>query len=653
MTGGDFSASSTTEPEPAGPHSNPSNPRRTSLGSRSPSEGGRGIQRDPVRRIKDAYPIHPEVFDRLYTDWSALAKFQRTRGVLRLMAAVIHHQWESGDRSPLILPGSIALEDTRVQSELTRYLDDNWTPIIEKDVDGAESLPLRIDSDQPNLGKFAASRRVARAIFLGSAPSTGAAHRGIDDRRVKLGCVMPAEPPAVFGDALRRLATAATYLYEDNARYWFATQPTVTKLAEDRAEQMRRNPDRVVQEIANRVRADLRQKGDFSRVHPLPHSGQDVPDDMDARLVVIGIEYAHSRGGESPALKQAQAILESRGNAPRIYRNTLVFLAADATRLQELDEAARRFLAWESIIAEQEHLNLAPQQVRQAETQREVAATEMTTRIPETYRWLLVPVQSDTHGAVSWDALNLTGADPLAVRASRRLRAQDGLMTAYGATLLRMELDRVPLWRGDHVSASQLAEDFARYLYLPRLRGPEVLLRSIDDGVSLITWEQETFAFAEGFDEDAGHYRALRFQDRINLPDAGAPGLLVKPAVARRQIDATIHQPPKPGGSGNGGNGPGGGDDPPDPSPPPPPPPPRLLKRFHGTVTLDATRVGRDASQIADEVIAHLAGLVGANVTVTLEIEAEIPDGAPENVVRTVTENSQTLKFTNQAFERE
>ena len=491
---------------------------------------------------------------------------------------------------------------------------------------------------------------MARAIFLGSAPSTGAAHRGIDDRRVKLGCVMPAEPPAVFGDALRRLATAATYLYEDNARYWFATQPTVTKLAEDRAEQMRRNPDRVVQEITQRVRADLRQKGDFSRVHPLPHSGQDVPDDMDARLVVIGIEYPHSRGGESPALKQAQAILESRGNAPRIYRNTLVFLAADATRLQELDEAVRRFLAWESIIADQEHLNLAPQQVRQAETQREVAATEMTTRIPETYRWLLVPVQSDTHGAVSWDPLNLTGADPLAVRASRRLRAQDGLMTAYGATLLRMELDRVPLWRGDHVSVSQLAEDFARYLYLPRLKGPEVLLRSIDDGMSLLTWEQESFAFADSFDEDAGRYRALRVQDRINLPDASAPGLLVNPAVARQQLDAEV-PPPKNGGNGNGGNGPGGGGVPPDP--PPLPPPPRLLKRFHGAVTLNATRVGRDASQIADEVIAHLAGLVGANVTVTLEIEAEIPDGAPEQVVRTVTENSQTLNFTDQGFERE
>ena len=77
------------------------------------------------------------------------------------------------------------------------------------------------------------------------------------------------------------------------------------------------------------------------------------------------------------------------------------------------------------------------------------------------------------------------------------------------------------------------------------------------------------------------------------------------------------------------------------------------LKRFHGTAVLDTTRVGRDASRIADEVIAHLSALVGANVTVTIEIEAEIPDGAPDNVVRTVTENSRTLKFTSQGFETE
>ena len=111
---------------------------------------------DYEKRIKAAYPIHPEIFDRLYTDWSTLVKFQRTRGVLRLMAAVIHSLWEKGDRNPLILPANIPIDDPRVQSELTRYLSDNWVPVIEKDVDGPNSLPLRIDGEVPNLGKFAA-----------------------------------------------------------------------------------------------------------------------------------------------------------------------------------------------------------------------------------------------------------------------------------------------------------------------------------------------------------------------------------------------------------------------------------------------------------------------------------------------------------------
>ncbi|MCA9233262.1 MAG: DUF499 domain-containing protein, partial [Planctomycetales bacterium] len=114
---------------------------------------------DYEKRLKEAYPIHPEVFDRLYTDWSTLVKFQRTRGVLRLMAAVIHSLWEKGDRNPLILPAHIPIDDPRVQSELTRYLSDNWVPVIEKDVDGPNALPLRLDGEVPNLGKYAACRR--------------------------------------------------------------------------------------------------------------------------------------------------------------------------------------------------------------------------------------------------------------------------------------------------------------------------------------------------------------------------------------------------------------------------------------------------------------------------------------------------------------
>jgi len=609
---------------------------------------------DYEKRIRAAYPIHPEIFDRLYTDWSTLVKFQRTRGVLRLMASVIHSLWERGDRNPLILPANVSIDDPRVQFELTRYLPDNWVPIIEKDVDGPNSLPLQIDGQASNLGKFAAARRVARTVYLGSAPTADAAQRGLEDRHIKLGCVLPGESPAVFGDALRRLAGAATYLYQDGPRYWYSTQPTVTKLAEDRAEQLRRDPDKVGQELAVRLRDNVRQSGDFSRVHVLPQSGQDVPDDLDARLVVLGSDQPYSREADSPAQLAAKALLDSRGNTPRLYRNSLVFLAADRTRFQDLDEAVRRYLAWQSVLDEGEQLDLSPQQVRQAETQKDAASGAVSARLPETYQWLLVPVQSTPQAAMEWQAVRLSGQDALAVRASKKLKNEELLITALGATRLRMELDRVPLWRGDHVSVKQIVEDFARYPYLPRLKDSAVVLTAIRDGVGLLNWQQDAFAFAEDYDEQTQRYRGLRAGQMITPPDADAPGVLVKPERAGQQLDAESTKPVTPGETQPNGQEPAvPGGEPGPKSTPPDPPAANQPKRFHGTVSLDAARVGRDASQIAEEVIAHLAGLVGAKVTVTLEVAAEIPDGAPDHVVRTVTENSRTLKFTSQGFEEE
>ena len=610
---------------------------------------------DYERRLRAAYPIHPEVFDRLYTDWSALVKFQRTRGVLRLMAAVIHSLWDRGDRNPLIMPAHIPIDDPHVRNELTRYLSDNWTPIIEADVDGPNALPQRIDGEVANLGKFSATRRVARTVYLGSAPTTSVANRGIEDRRIKLGCAMPGETPAIFGDALRRLSTQATFLYQDGPRYWYSTQPTVTKLAEDRADQFRRDPAPVVAEIEQRLRADLRTAGDFQRIHTVPQSGADIPDDMEARLVVLGTDHPHSSGSNSKAQAAATAILENRGNTPRLFRNTLVFLAVDQTRLQDLDEAIRRWLAWSSILQDKETLNLDPHQVRQAEAQLKSEDGAVVGRLPEAYQWLLAPVQSTPQAAVEWQALRLAGQDPLAVRASKKLRSEELLVPVLAGTRLRLELDRVPLWRGDHAEIRQLADHFARYLYLPRLAGPEVLIRAIQDGLGLLLWTDESFAYADAFDEATSRYRGLRCGREVPLLDPASDGLLVKPEVAIAQQNAEpaaaatgagVAETVSTGSAGSHaaeGTSPGLT----------PTPPEQKARRFHGAVSLDATRVGRDASQIADEVIAHLAGLVGAKVTVTLEIEAEIPSGAPDHVVRTVTENSRTLKFSSQGFERE
>ena len=463
-------------------------------------------------------------------------------------------------------------------------------------------------------------------------------------------------------------------------------------------------------ELEERLKADLRDRGGFDRIHPLPHSGADVPDGLDTRLAVLPPDYLCSREPGNDAETAAAALLESRGSAPRLYRNTLVFLAADRVRYQDLDEALRQYLAWASILKDKEELNLDPHQTRQAETRLQAVDDTVTARLPEAYQWLLAPDQATPRSALAWQSIRLAGAGAgggggagagrraasrrggsgagvgaaaLAERAGRRLLHDELLVTFLGGAILRTHLDGVPLWRGEHVAVRQLVEDFAHYPYLPRLAGPEGLARAVSDGLALLIWEGETFALAEGHDEAAGRYRGLQPGGRTVGVPPESTALLVKPDAARRQWDAEapVTAPPAspelgagldrpPGsdaGEGVGTVAKGAGADPGSvtgegeragaggadlsPAPTTPAPPAKKARRFHDAVTLDAIRVGRDAGRIAEEVVAHLSGLVGAEVTVTLEIEAEVPGGAPDNVVRTVTENSRTLKFGSHGFE--
>ncbi len=305
----------------------------------------------------------------------------------------------------------------------------------------------------------------------------------------------------------------------------------------------------------------------------------------------------------------------------------------------------RKYLAWSSILLEKESLNLDEHQRRQAETQKQAADGAVNARLPETYQWLLAPEQKKPQSAVEWQAVRLSGSDALAVRASKKLRSDESLVMSLGSTILRKHLDDVPLWRGDHVALKQLVDDFARYLYLPRLAGPEVLVQAIRDGVALLTWRSDTFAYAESYDEAAGRYRGLRGGQMVNVSSESA-ALLVKPDVARLQMDLEV---PAAASAHVSSETPTSAPSEPETAPATVARP----RRFHGSVTLNAARVGRDAGRIAEEVIAHLAGLVGVEVSVTLEIQAEVPSGAPENVVRTVTENCRTLKFADHGFEKE
>jgi hypothetical protein len=280
--------------------------------------------------------------------------------------------------------------------------------------------------------------------------------------------------------------------------------------------------------------------------------------------------------------------------------------------------------------------------------------TTVRARLPETFCWLLVPVQQDPHGSLEWQEIRLQGNNGLVERASRRLLRDELLIVQLAGTRLRMELDRVPLWRGDHVEVRQLIEDFARYVYLPRLRDHLVLVKAVEDGVALPTWEQDTFAYADSYDEATSRYGGLRAGQQIQLSPDNPRGLVVKPEAARRQMDVEARDRSiRETGSPDVIVIPGPVKTPTPIETPPQPSEAVLPRRFHGNVELNPLRVGADAGRIAQEVIAHLAGLRGAQVRVTLEIEATIPEGIPEDVKHRVTENCRTLKFMTYEFEME
>jgi hypothetical protein len=322
----------------------------------------------------------------------------------------------------------------------------------------------------------------------------------------------------------------------------------------------------------------------------------------------------------------------------------LVFLAPDTARLEELRDAARHYLAWKSIQADQEALNLDTVQRSQVAARTKEWDDSTTQRIGEAYQWLLVPSAAAGDPEVRWEATRAGGSEPLAVRASKRLRTDESLIVAYGGTRVRMNLDQIPLWRDDHVALRDLWSYYAQYLYLPRLRDANVLCGAIEDGVRLITWERDSFAYAEGYDEAQQRYTGLRTMQDVVLREP--VGFLVKPEAAKAQLDAET--PVAAPGSRSDEKGPDQSFEPGTAAAEKNGNKPR---RFYGSVHLDPLRMGRDAGQIAEAVVQHLASVLGADVEIRLEIDATIPDGASDDVVRTVTENARTLKFDQHGFE--
>lgn len=600
--------------------------------------------------MRTAYPIHRELFDRLYKDWSTLERFQRTRGVLRLMATVVYALWISGDRSPMILPASIPLENAKVFDELANHLDDAWKPIVDADVAGETSTAKIVDSEIKVLGKSMATQRAARCVFLGTAPmanlrqrdGTVATIRGIEQKRVVLGSTYPGDNPAHVTDGLRRLGDLGKYMNRDHDRYWLSLQQTVAQIVQERADSY--HEEQVLEELATVVRQQT-DKGLFERVHRLPHGSIDVEDDPGIGLVIFGPDRSFSKRGQSVAQEAVLEFLNKRGTNARIHKNSLIFLAPEVDRVDILLNAVRQRMAWEYILDNKDSLNLDQHNIKVAESRVAQAKQTVGDSIREAYRWILVPTQEPGESEVEIEAILINGEGGLAERVTKKADAGEFVVRTFSPSLLRMQINRLHLWKEKpYVPLDVLVGYFSQYLYMPKVVKPQVVIDAVAHLDNVITIEIDGFGYADSYEGD-------RFVGlTINAPSAiRQGGLLVDPKVALEQIDRDEKLRGRGGrneegaqeGSGeSGGSTKSNGDN----STSHTSAPTAVPTRFHATKKLTINRVVRDIGQLYEEIVSHFVAN-DVPVRLTVDIESDHLEMLTEEQRAAIRENLRTLGF--------
>ena len=592
------------------------------------------------KKLEISYPIHPELFDQLYEAWGTIDKFQRTRGILRLMAQVVHELWIGGDPSIMIMPGSMPLSSDNVYPELTRYLEQGWPNIISVDVDGTQSLPHQIDANQKNLGRVSATRRVARTLFLSTAPISQPQYTGVDAKSINLGAVQPGERPVTFNDALHRLSNAATHIHSEAGRYRYTTALSLNKVASDTAKQY--DEETILDEIDRTLTSYINGIADrsvFDAVHCTPSSSADIPDEAGGvRVVVLGVRNAHSSGNQSSdAIAEVKNIIGYRGTAHRVYKNVLVFLGADNRQLDNLKEATRTSLAWAQIVRDKDRHNLTQADAAKAEEKVKELKAVLDTRLKEAWCWIIHPAQHDAAGDISFDTSKLSAQDRLFNQILKKLEGDGALFTALGPSNLNGTLENY-IWRDNpHLLTSDLLDYHSRYIYMQRLSDVSVLKQTILSAVSQAV--PGPFAYAEKFDEQAGAYQGLLIEGGLNAAiSLTKDTIIVRPYVAI-EARGKFEQPETPTTEINKPTSPedGGGSDKPVEAP--------LPKRFTGSVSLSPDRPGRDMSKIIEGIIEQLNSIEGADISITLDIHADVPGGIDNAKRRTLLENAVTLKF--------
>ena len=291
-------------------------------------------------RIESAYPFHPELIDVLYEHWGSYPTFQRTRGVLRLLAEVVADLYSRKIPSPLIQSSLVNLENLVIRREFIKHIGNEYDSVIAADIAGRNAKAPKIDKGMGSeYERYGISSGIATSVFLYS--FSGAERKEITLPKIRVALLREGIPHTIVGDAIEKMEDELWYFHSDRKHYAFRNQPNLNRVILDREDTI--SDVRVIEELKKIIRENA---GRELEVYLWPESPSDIPDNKNLKLAVLSPEFSY---GSEKGNKFASELFEKAGTGFRVYKNTLFIIAMDKEQYSILTKSLKRFMAIKEI----------------------------------------------------------------------------------------------------------------------------------------------------------------------------------------------------------------------------------------------------------------------------------------------------------------
>lgn len=500
--------------------------------------------------MEQSYPFHPELINIFRIRWASNHHFQRTRGVLRMLGAVVADLWKRRD----VLDGNLAMihaSDLRlanlhpITAQIRMLNGEGYAAVIDADVAGLGSNAHRIDDDTPALAAHEITKGLAGTILMGSFGSDGA-NKGMSIRDLKLAVTRPDTfNHSQVNNALDRLEQKAHYLHFASSgsekRYWFHTKPNLNILINEAQSEVKK--EEVHADVMQRLRRLESAITSFPKVIIGVQDPAMVPELKMRTLAILGLEHVGTITEPSKTTKKfIEELATKRGTQDRTYRNALVILSANDQGYSALRTKAAEFLACGKLLAEL--TTLEADQRRDLERRKKDAESGIPAAIASTFT--LVSRYSSRDGVRTLAISNIRSSltDQLNSSLRSQLLEEEWLLQGIGMNLMKRHgLQPAP---GAPISVQTISNAFIQFDDKPQLDSPEVVLNAIQKyclGGSIAVGMGAPGAFTKVFFEERVPQLDLNSEDWYVLDPADVPAPAVVQPAPGISPDPTVPSP--------------------------------------------------------------------------------------------------------------